>query len=329
MLKTQSVIDMIAMDLLKVPNGTYTFADTEWRDGRSDVLYTPRLGIQKSLPPILIEIQKIVNESFMQRLVHYGHNIFQIYHSYPIVLIFCIDRVTPSSLMMKFEEHENNKWLFAIKCSDFWAKYVYLVSRYTLINIDNDAGLTPLQALSTFFIQQSPTIYGHSHTEDATVQKLYIIAKKISEEHSEIESNYIDTVNVICSNNEKILDKVRKALNGIPNILKAKNLIHRGKEYNNSIKRKYSSASDSDSSFESLPKLRLTSTSISEQSTSKDDEYQFIINFKEKKIGKMNWEFCLKEAQKKDLCTRFSSGASLRAFFNNYKIGQDDVVSEL
>ncbi|CAO3695429.1 hypothetical protein G6F70_008979 [Rhizopus microsporus] len=69
-LKTSTAIDIITSNLLDVPKGTYTIAGTEWANGsRSDILYVPYLGIQNSLPPILIEVQSIVNVTFMERLV--------------------------------------------------------------------------------------------------------------------------------------------------------------------------------------------------------------------------------------------------------------------
>ncbi|KAI8646267.1 hypothetical protein BD408DRAFT_6898 [Parasitella parasitica] len=71
-LKSTNVVDLIASDLLGVAKGTYTTVSPEWQNGPcSDVLYIPHLGIQKSLPPILIEAQLIVNEAFMQRLFQY------------------------------------------------------------------------------------------------------------------------------------------------------------------------------------------------------------------------------------------------------------------
>lgn len=90
---------MVATDLLEVLNGTYKLADTEWKDGHSDVLYVS----ENSLPPIPIEIQKTVHEPFMQRLIRYCQKVFQIYKSYPMVLVFCIGKNSPSSLMSKFK----------------------------------------------------------------------------------------------------------------------------------------------------------------------------------------------------------------------------------
>ncbi|KAI9250123.1 hypothetical protein EDC94DRAFT_527223, partial [Helicostylum pulchrum] len=60
-LKTLTAINIITSDLLEVPKGTYITANSEWDDGsRTDIPYVPCLGIQNSLPPILIEVQSVV-----------------------------------------------------------------------------------------------------------------------------------------------------------------------------------------------------------------------------------------------------------------------------
>ncbi|KAI9489847.1 hypothetical protein BDB00DRAFT_769882, partial [Zychaea mexicana] len=102
-LKTSTAIDIITSDLLNVPKGTYTTATTEWDNGsRSDILYVPCLGIQNSLPPILIEVQAIVNEASMERLFKYSQNAKQVYKSYPLVMVFCIDKLSPLTFITKF-----------------------------------------------------------------------------------------------------------------------------------------------------------------------------------------------------------------------------------
>ncbi|KAI7897644.1 uncharacterized protein BX663DRAFT_556497 [Cokeromyces recurvatus] len=63
-LKNQKVIDLIVTSLLNIiPTGTYGVASRKWLNNtKSDILYEPKLEIQKSLPPILIEVQAIVEE---------------------------------------------------------------------------------------------------------------------------------------------------------------------------------------------------------------------------------------------------------------------------
>ncbi|KAI8647617.1 hypothetical protein BD408DRAFT_325347, partial [Parasitella parasitica] len=49
----------------------YLSASTEWSDGtKPDVLYVP-IDVSDDQPPILIEIQNIVDQAFMIRLIQY------------------------------------------------------------------------------------------------------------------------------------------------------------------------------------------------------------------------------------------------------------------
>ncbi|ORX50825.1 hypothetical protein DM01DRAFT_1337423 [Hesseltinella vesiculosa] len=58
---------MVSKALFEVPAGTYATADAEWCEGHGDCLYLPNIGIQHSLPSILVEVQSIVNATFMAR----------------------------------------------------------------------------------------------------------------------------------------------------------------------------------------------------------------------------------------------------------------------
>ncbi|KAI9364556.1 hypothetical protein BD770DRAFT_378371 [Pilaira anomala] len=52
-----------------VPSNSYHTVSTEWSDGtKSDVLYVPT-EVSEDQPPILIEIQNTVDQTFMIRLI--------------------------------------------------------------------------------------------------------------------------------------------------------------------------------------------------------------------------------------------------------------------
>lgn len=315
LLKTQEVIDLVADELLNVPKGTYISAGTEWNNGsRSDILYMPRLPIQKSLPPILIEIQQVVNEAFMQRLINYSQNASNIYGNYPIALVFCIEKVSPIHITKKFTPVPESLWMSSLASTDFWAKNCFLVSKATLSNVITSDELTPLQALSLFLMEGSPTLYGHSHAENKTIQQLYRISLTIFENQMEEEQDISNVVNIVCQNNETILSKIDDALSSVPGSSKARNLVKRGLMFNMSAKRKYCQAmnSDSDSSLEPLPKLKGKAKELTKQ-----DDVEFLIDYRKNLIGKMNWKRCLEIGHEKGLFKRYSTGESLRRFYYN------------
>ncbi|KAG2200911.1 hypothetical protein INT47_003146 [Mucor saturninus] len=87
-------------------------------------------------------------------------------------------------------------------------KSCYLVSKSTLLSDESDTCNSPLLALSTFLLEQSPTLYGHSHPHDPTIQILYHIVKESIEVEGETEQGFVDIVDIICSNNERLLLRI-------------------------------------------------------------------------------------------------------------------------
>ncbi|CEP13737.1 hypothetical protein [Parasitella parasitica] len=170
-----------------------------------------------------------------------------------------------------------------------------------------DGNLRSLHALSLFLIEQSSTLYGHTYANYPTIQRLYHITKGCLENHAQQESNFAESIDVICSNNEKIVRKIERAIKDIPGTSKGKSLIKRGLEYNASVKRKFSTLDDSDSSLEPLPKHRFANTTT-DTTSAKDDDFAFALNYKKELVGRMNWQHCL----------RFANGEALRSFFNNH-----------
>ncbi|KAI7891628.1 uncharacterized protein EV154DRAFT_507367 [Mucor mucedo] len=318
MLKTQEVMDIVVGGLLNVPKGTYTSAETEWHNSsKSDILYKPRLAAQSSLPPVLVEVQLTVNEPFMQRVVSYAQNAMNTYKLYPIVLIFCIDRVSPAQLATKFKTSDQKPWMASLETTDFWAKSCYIVSKLTLESDSSTSQLTPLQALASFLIEGSPTLHAHSHADNDTIKQLYQIAMTVSKSQVQSDNDLSNVVDIICFNNEKLLKKAHDALFGVTGTSKAKLAIERALVFNAAAKRKYCQNlnSDSDSSLEPLPKLKGKTSEI--RGNRKQDDLEFVIGYKRDLIGKMDWKKCLSIGHEKKLCQTYSTGESLRRFFYN------------
>ena len=97
------MVDLIVNSLLNIPAGTYGVVSSEWLNNtRSDTLYESKLDIQKSLHPVLIEVQATVDEKFMIRLMQYAIKVTERYDSKPVVLIFCVGKISPKSLSAQF-----------------------------------------------------------------------------------------------------------------------------------------------------------------------------------------------------------------------------------
>ncbi|OAD81088.1 hypothetical protein PHYBLDRAFT_138633 [Phycomyces blakesleeanus NRRL 1555(-)] len=208
-----------------------------------------------------------INKPFMQRLVSYSQSALSIYKTYSIVLIVCTNRVSPIQLMAKFKPISEKLWMSLLLPTDFWAQSCFIVSKLTLSSIASSDQLTPLQALSSFLTEASPTLY---------------------ENQVECDKDVSNVVDIICYNNKKILMKADAALFGVSGSFKAKNLIECALVFNAATKRKYCQTvgSDSDSLLELLPKLKGKPREVIQDK--KQDDLEFMINYQKNLIGKMN-----------------------------------------
>ncbi|KAG0735688.1 hypothetical protein G6F57_014067 [Rhizopus arrhizus] len=202
-------------------------------------------------------------------------------------MVFCIDKLSPSTLIAKFIPVDGKPWMQHIMCCGFWAKNCYLVSKPSISCEEVDANVSSLQALSMFLIEQSPTLYGHSHPEHSTVRMLYRLAMECTEFETQQREDLVRVVDVICTNNEKLWKKVGASIANVPGTLEAKKIISRALEFNCSAKRKYLDEEDSDSSLEPLPSCSHKKTTA--EDSDKHDDLEFIMSFRKNLIGRMNW----------------------------------------
>ncbi|KAJ8663368.1 hypothetical protein O0I10_000607 [Lichtheimia ornata] len=315
-LKAQTTIDMIMRSLLDVSNGTYCSSGTEWNNGmRCDVLYTPRLSIHTSLPPVLIEVQRKINDAFIRRIIQYCLSVTNIYpnHPLPIVLIFCVDKASARNLSTKFESCDEKPWLKQFPCTG-WATNCYLVSNDAP---DDDRILDPLHAVSLFFSEQQPALHSHSHAHDSTIKSLYKLIMTLCEEDETYKDNFLKTINDVCDTHETLYHRIYDAIKDIPGTRKACKIVERARQYNTKVKRKFSMVeTDSDSSLELPAKLPMVSKAT-EASATPEQEIAFIRHYRKNLIGKMNWNDCLTRGHAEGLFKRYSTGNSLRANFGS------------
>ncbi|KAG0941112.1 hypothetical protein G6F32_008545 [Rhizopus arrhizus] len=72
-LKHPDVKNIITRTLMDTSGDAYRIGDAEWDHGlRSDVLYEP-MHVSLDQPPIIVEVQAMVNADFMNRAAHYYH----------------------------------------------------------------------------------------------------------------------------------------------------------------------------------------------------------------------------------------------------------------
>lgn len=141
----------------------------------------------------------------------------------------------------------------------------------------------------------------------------------IADNQIEFDEDTSNVVDIICHNMEKLLLQADSALFGVPGSSKAKNMIKRALVFTAAAKKKYcqTGGSDSDSSLELLPKLKGKAKETTQDR--KQDDYEFVINYRKTLKRKMNWKKCLSIGHEKNLCQNYSTGESLRRFIYNAK----------
>ncbi|ORX45528.1 hypothetical protein DM01DRAFT_1340035 [Hesseltinella vesiculosa] len=315
-LKSQSAINIISQAILDVPADTYTITDGEWPTGlRSDVVYEPHAVVQEVLPPIIVEVQSIVDEKFMTRLVKYCQFAYDRYGMLPIAFIICVGKVLPAALLSKFTPHGQMPWLSVLGSSDFWAKGCYMVTNQgPLQDIRHSPGrheLSPLQALSLFLLERSPTLHTHSHSEDPTVIKLYTESRNLTDTQEQHHEQFKEVIDVVSYNNTKIIEKADAALNNVPGSEVARHLLAKAIAFNAAVKRKYLGVDDSDDDLEPLPAV-----SFQPLFSSDHDDIRFVATYREMNPERINSKRCLDEAHRAGRCKTITTSAGLRTFYN-------------
>lgn len=103
--KQLSTVDAVTKSVLGVPDGTYMTSGTAFVDGSEcDILYVPRLATNNSLPPVILEVQNIVSRNFMLRVIRYCLNVYQFWNKLPVLVIICINKVSPKELEDTFTQ---------------------------------------------------------------------------------------------------------------------------------------------------------------------------------------------------------------------------------
>jgi hypothetical protein len=324
-LSNSTIVDKILKSLLDVTPGTYTTDNTEWSNGlRSDIFYVSRIGISSSLPPILIEVQKRVDQTFMARLITYSINVFMRYKFYPIVLIFCVDTVS-QAVMHTFEQSNTKANMFETICYN-WAKNCYLISNRIIdpaLSNESSANMDPIVAIQYFFGSQQRNIMALDLYDDVTIIELYTIAKNETEKHAGASESQLNTLVTICSTSENQFKKIRNLLKDeLPANNKVLKYVNQGVDYHSKLKRKYEEIVFEDKDETTTPMEEPAEIKVIEsvvQDSLTDEEITFIENFISKKNGKMSWKICWETGSRVGYFNRYGNGESLRVTYSRVR----------
>ncbi|CEG76420.1 hypothetical protein RMATCC62417_11317 [Rhizopus microsporus] len=135
------------------------------------------------------------------------------------------------------------------------------------------------------------------------------------DENNQHQLSFTNAMDVFCSTNTKLFQKVKSSIEDIPDCAKTTRILDRGIQYNAKVKRRFSQVED-ESSQEALnePDYAPIATT-SKSSTIIKQEAAFNKNFRQEHVGKIIWKLCLDKGQQAGLFQRYATPESLRVDF--------------
>ncbi|ORX62725.1 hypothetical protein DM01DRAFT_1403177 [Hesseltinella vesiculosa] len=179
-LQEKQILNLIVQYLIGTEaEDMYRTSPTEWFNGtRSDVLFT--CDADPSMPPILIEVQQVVDDTFMRRLIGYCVSLEKQYSMLPIVLVFPIKSI-------RFE----------------------VLNR---VRKQLQQPLAPFASLCLFLMRQDLSLHSSPYRSDSTMQLLYSLAQHHVGTTILNHENITDDVLRFCNNLEARLEQLSRLI---------------------------------------------------------------------------------------------------------------------
>lgn len=120
---------------------------------------------------ILIEIQQIVNHTFIQRIIRYSLNMYDRYRKLPMVVIFCVSSVQPKALLDDFQPVAAKSSMPSTQCKRLARQCPLVVKSSTLTT----SAIRSNPGNQLIFYGKQPCLAIHPLQEDEVIQLLYSI----------------------------------------------------------------------------------------------------------------------------------------------------------
>ncbi|KAJ8662650.1 hypothetical protein O0I10_001614 [Lichtheimia ornata] len=336
-LETDEVKKIIIDAVMGGNHDKYWTRPTEWPNGmKSDILYAT--DDSKAMPPVLVEVQHVVDDKFMHRVVRNCEEIISRYDVAPTVLIIAVSECR-LQVLKRITAYKSKPFFFKLP-SYPWANQCLILSKESISSHVNEPTLDPIVALGSFFVDQKQSLADQVHRRDPTIQQLYELAKHIcrnqitaessSSSHllrviMDVESHFRKAIDVL---NEDVADGSAKRT--IDCLEEGMTVLRDCKRQHMSNRR--SPSSSSQSSTDGIPESpsqpsstnesssRRQSTSSTILSTNGNLNWQFVERFFDQ-LGnkKMNWKLCYEEGRRKGHFKNYSNHESLKNAYNRKK----------
>lgn len=177
----------------------------EWINGTgSDVLFTCDEN-DSSLPPVLIEVQHVVDDNFMRRLLGYCISLEKQYGVLPIVLIFPISSIK-FEVLNRIRKRKSHPLLIHYPCHP-WAQACFIVDRNGLEE-NLQQPLIPFASVCLFLVRQDLSLLRSPYNSDQTMQLLYRLAQHHVGTTILDHDHIVDDVLSFCNETKTRLEKI-------------------------------------------------------------------------------------------------------------------------
>lgn len=157
---------------------------------------------------------------------------------YPIVLVFCIDNVSPN-VFNTFEAFGEANYMYKANLN-YCAKSCHLLSPTSIKSSLQRRPHEPLTAIQHFLSSKQRSIITLPEAEDPLIILLYQVAKQESEAIHRCNYSQWKVLTAITDASEKHLGKIKDILKDIvPHVSKLMRYIEQGEAYHSRLKRKY------------------------------------------------------------------------------------------
>ncbi|KAI9361025.1 hypothetical protein BD770DRAFT_471027 [Pilaira anomala] len=125
-------------------------------------------------PPIIVEIQQIVDISFLKRLTRYCLNIHDEYKFFPVVIVFAIKGFSSKAFMYEFKLEKDCP--YHTTHGQFWAQSIQVYSLDSISSfVTTESAMKPIVALSYFLSSRQKSIVTLDEFEDEELRKIYSV----------------------------------------------------------------------------------------------------------------------------------------------------------
>ncbi|KAI8977685.1 hypothetical protein BDF20DRAFT_976201 [Mycotypha africana] len=318
------IINIISKSLVSASEDQYTAAPNGFLNKCAcDVLYLPKT-INSEYPPIMIEVQKDINEKYMCRAVKYSTLVYEKYEKYPVVLIVGVSSVTAlvNNILAPATSHPFSKEISSL----FWAKRCLLMSSTTLSTVESSQQLDPLAAIGLFLCSQKLSItHLVSGGQDATMKLLYKIAVENVKQLLGEEEEKSKGIEAICGNTYVQLEKIKSCIeNGNAEFLdKALLYIEDTSIYLNRQKRKFTTGRDATPIPETVALKYLKTKDIQPKERNEahfNELKEYVEQFRKGRLGRISWKQCLLKGYEDNInaIKQYTTSESLRSQYNKH-----------